>query len=344
MKVLVTGGAGYIGSHTCIALLEQGYEIVVFDNLSNSSLKPLERVREITGKSFPIIIGDVIDRTALDEVFTEYKIDAVLHFAGKKAVGESCVEPLMYYQNNVVGTLTLCEAMKSYQVSALIFSSSATVYGDPHTTPITENFPLSATNPYGQSKLMVENILRDFVVADELSGNNFWQLGILRYFNPVGAHASGLIGEDPQGIPNNLLPYIAQVAVGKLDKLSVFGGDYPTPDGTGVRDYIHVMDLAEGHVKALNALKSKNVSGCEVWNLGTGNGYSVLEMVKAFEQASERSVPYEITARRSGDIAECWADPSKAERELGWKANKGLNAMMEDTWRWQSANPQGFSS
>lgn len=344
MRVLVTGGAGYIGSHTCIALLEEGHEIVVFDNLSNSSLVSLERVSQITGKSFPIFIDDVTDRLALDSIFSEHQIDAVMHFAGKKAVGESCVEPLMYYQNNVAGTLTLCEAMKAHKVPTLIFSSSATVYGDPHTTPITEDFPLSTTNPYGQSKLMVENILRDLIAADNLSGDSFWQLGILRYLNPVGAHASGLIGEDPQGIPNNLLPYIAQVAVGKLDKLAVFGGDYPTTDGTGVRDYIHVMDLAEGHVKALNFLSSHNVSDCQVWNLGTGNGYSVLEMIKAFEMASQRPVPYEITSRRSGDIAECWADPSRAERELGWKASRDLQAMMEDAWRWQSTNPEGFSS
>lgn len=342
MNVLVTGGAGYIGSHTCIALLEQGHEIIVFDNLSNSSLVSLDRVNQITGKTFPIIVGDVTDRLALDSIFSEYDIDAVMHFAGKKAVGESCVEPLMYYQNNVTGTLTLCEAMKAHHVSTLIFSSSATVYGDPHTTPITEDFPLSTTNPYGQSKLMVENILRDLITADHLSGNNFWQLGILRYFNPVGAHISGLIGEDPQGIPNNLLPYITQVAVGKLDKLSIFGGDYSTPDGTGIRDYIHVMDLAEGHVKALNMLTSNHISDCQVWNLGTGNGYSVLDMVKAFEEASQQSVAYEITSRRSGDIAECWADPSKAEKELGWKARRGLQAMMEDAWRWQSTNPKGF--
>jgi UDP-glucose 4-epimerase len=344
MRVLVTGGAGYIGSHTCIALLEEGHEIVVFDNLSNSSLVSLERVRQITGKTFPVIVDDVTDRLALDSVFSEHKIDAVMHFAGKKAVGESCVEPLMYYQNNVAGTLILCEAMKAHEISTLIFSSSATVYGDPHSTPITEEFPLSTTNPYGQSKLMVENILRDLMAADNLSGKNFWQLGILRYFNPVGAHSSGLMGEDPQGIPNNLLPYIAQVAVGKLDKLSVFGGDYPTPDGTGIRDYIHVMDLAEGHVKALHFLSMNNVSDCQVWNLGTGNGYSVLEMVKAFEAASQCPVPYEITSRRSGDIAECWADPSKAKRELGWKAGRNLQVMMEDAWRWQSSNPKGYSS
>lgn len=342
MNILVTGGAGYIGSHTCIALLEEGHDIVVFDDLSNSSLASLDRVSQITAKKFPIIIGDVMNRSVLDSLFSEYDIDAVMHFAGKKAVGESCVEPLMYYQNNVAGTLTLCEAMKANSVSTLIFSSSATVYGDPHTTPITEDFPLSTTNPYGQSKLMVENVLRDLAVADDLSGNGFWQLGILRYFNPVGAHTSGLIGEDPQGIPNNLLPYIAQVAVGKLEKLSVFGGDYPTSDGSGVRDYIHVMDLADGHVRALNTLMTNAVSGCQVWNLGTGKGYSVLDMVKAFENASKRTIPYEIIARRPGDIAECWADPSKAEQELGWKASRGLETMMDDAWRWQSTNPEGF--
>jgi len=342
MNVLVTGGAGYIGSHTCIALLEEGHNIVVLDNLSNSSLVSLDRVSEITGKKFPIIIGDVTDRSVLDSLFSEQGVDAVMHFAGKKAVGESCVEPLMYYKNNVTGTLILLEAMKAYNVATLIFSSSATVYGDPCTTPITEDFPLSTTNPYGQSKLMVENILRDLVVADNLAGNRFWQLGVLRYFNPVGAHKSGLIGEDPQGVPNNLLPYIAQVAVGKLDKLSVFGCDYPTQDGTGIRDYIHVMDLAEGHVRALATLMNNTVPGCQVWNLGTGNGYSVLDMIKAFENASKRPVPFEMTSRRPGDIAECWADPSKAEKELGWKASRGLAVMMEDTWRWQSANPGGF--
>jgi UDP-glucose 4-epimerase len=343
MNILVTGGAGYIGSHTCVALLEQGHNIVVLDNLSNSSTESLSRIEKITGKNFPIIINDIQNREILDEIFTEYDIQAVLHFAGKKAVGESCEQPLTYYQNNVAGTLVLCESMQANDVNTLIFSSSATVYGDPQTTPITEDFPLSATNPYGQSKLMVETILRDFVNADTLSGKAFWNIGILRYFNPVGAHKSGLIGEDPQGIPNNLLPYISQVAVGKLEKLSVFGGDYCTPDGSGVRDYIHVMDLAEGHIKALGMLVATNKPDCFTWNLGTGNGYSVLEMIAAFEVASKKSVPYEIIARRPGDIAECWADPSKAERELNWKASRGLAVMMEDTWRWQSQNPEGFS-
>jgi UDP-glucose 4-epimerase len=343
MTVLVTGGAGYIGSHACVALLEEGYDIVVLDNLSNSCQESLIRVREITGKSFPIVIDDVNNREALDRIFNGYQINAVMHFAGKKAVGESCELPLDYYRNNVAGTLTLCEAMKAHRVRTLIFSSSATVYGDPQTSPITEDFPLSATNPYGQSKLMVEEILRDLVRADELVGESFWCVALLRYFNPVGAHSSGRIGEDPGGIPNNLLPYISQVAVGKLEQLSVFGNDYPTRDGTGVRDYIHVMDLAEGHVKALDKLIAvPPTTGCYTWNLGTGNGYSVLEMVKAFEEASGRAVPYQITACRPGDVAECWADSSKAENELGWKASRGLSDMMEDTWRWQHQNPDGF--
>ncbi|MDX2348990.1 MAG: UDP-glucose 4-epimerase GalE [Porticoccus sp.] len=343
MTVLVTGGAGYIGSHTCVALLENNYDIVVLDNLSNSCMESLTRVSEITGKKFPIVIDDVNNAEALDRVFKDYQIDAVMHLAGKKAVGESCELPLDYYRNNVAGTLTLCEAMKAHRVRTLIFSSSATVYGDPQTSPITEDFPLSATNPYGQSKLMVEEILRDLVRADELVGEPLWSVALLRYFNPVGAHSSGRIGEDPGGIPNNLLPYISQVAVGKLKQLSVFGDDYPTRDGTGVRDYIHVMDLAEGHVKALDKLIAvPSSTGCYTWNLGTGNGYSVLEMVKAFEEASGRAVPYQVIASRPGDVAECWADSSKAEDELGWKASRGLSDMMEDTWRWQYQNPDGF--
>jgi UDP-glucose 4-epimerase len=342
MKILVTGGAGYIGSHTCVALLEQGYDVVVLDDLSNSSSESLARVTRITGKNFPLVIDDVSNRNTLDKIFTDYSIDAVIHFAGKKAVGESCEQPLFYYQNNVAGTLVLCEAMQAHGVNTLIFSSSATVYGDPHMTPISEDFPLSATNPYGQSKLMVENILQDLARADKLMDKPFWRVGVLRYFNPVGAHKSGLIGEDPQGIPNNLLPYIAQVAVGKLNILSVFGDDYPTRDGSGVRDYIHVMDLAEGHVKALDRLIATNKRGCFTWNLGTGHGYSVLEMIAAFENASAKPVPFKIVARRPGDIAECWADPSKAESELGWRACRGLEVMMEDTWRWQNQNPEGF--
>lgn len=342
MSILVTGGAGYIGSHTTLALLEQGYDVVVLDDLSNSSRESLRRVQEITGRSLSLVIGDVKCYSLLNDVFNDYDIDAVLHFAGKKAVGESCVEPLMYYQNNVAGTLTLCEAMKAHDVSTLIFSSSATVYGDPASTPITEEFPLSTTNPYGQSKLMVENILKDLTVADELTSAPFWRLGILRYFNPVGAHHSGRIGEDPKGIPNNLLPYISQVAVGKLSELSVFGGDYDTVDGTGVRDYIHVMDLAEGHIRALEYLLRNQTPNCHVWNLGTGNGYSVLEMIHAFEQASRKPVPYKIVDRRPGDIAECWADPSKAATELDWRAERSLDVMMEDAWRWQSENPEGY--
>ncbi len=344
MTVLVTGGAGYIGSHACVALLEDGHDIVVLDNLSNSCQESLNRVSEITGKNFPVVIDNVNNRDALDRIFNEFQIDAVMHFAGKKAVGESCELPLEYYRNNVAGTLTLCEAMKAHDISTLIFSSSATVYGDPTTSPITEDFPLSATNPYGQSKLMVEEILRDLVCADELAGEPFWCVALLRYFNPVGAHPSGLIGEDPHDTPNNLLPYMSQVAVGKLEQLSVYGNDYPTRDGTGVRDYIHVMDLAEGHVNALDKLLTVPSSGgCYTWNLGTGNGYSVLEMVRAFEEASGKAVPFQVVARRSGDVAECWADASKAERELNWKASRGLREMMEDTWRWQYKNPEGFS-
>lgn len=344
MAVLVTGGAGYIGSHACVALIQSGHNIVVLDNLSNSCRASLEQVSEITGVKFPVVIDDVNDRAALDRLFSAYQIDAVMHFAGMKAVGESCELPLTYYRNNVAGTLTLCEAMKDHGVRTLIFSSSATVYGEPLSNPITENFPVHATNPYGQSKVMVEQVLHDLVQADALAADPFWNIAILRYFNPVGAHASGKIGEDPRGIPNNLLPFISLVAVGKLKELSVFGGSYPTPDGTGVRDYIHVMDLAEGHVKALHNLTCEKISsGCNTWNLGTGNGYSVLEMVSAFEAASGRPVPYKVVDCRPGDIAECWADPSKAESELNWKATRGLVEMMEDTWRWQSKNPNGFS-
>lgn len=350
MKVLVTGGAGYIGSHACLLLLEAGHEVVVLDNLCNSSAESLARVQSITGKSLKLIVGDINDRVLLDEIFETNQIHAVMHFAGLKAVGESCEIPAEYYRNNVAGTLTLCEAMAAHNVGTLIFSSSATVYGDPHTVPIREDFPLSATNPYGQSKLMVENILRDLATADTLHGGagdeehgRFWNIALLRYFNPVGAHESGRIGENPNGIPNNLMPYISQVAIGKLDQLSVFGDDYPTPDGTGVRDYIHVMDLAAGHVKALNRLcDSSHEKGCHVWNLGTGNGYSVLEMVKAFETASGATVNYQIAPRRPGDIAACFADPSKAQQELGWQAERGLPEMMADSWRWQMNNPNGY--
>ncbi|WP_438951415.1 UDP-glucose 4-epimerase GalE [Porticoccus sp.] len=345
MKVLVTGGAGYIGSHACVALLETGHDIVVLDNFSNSCIKSLDRVKQITGKDFPVFEGDVNHHRILDDIFNSHTINAVMHFAGYKAVGESCEKPLLYYRNNVAGALTLCEAMQKHQVSLLIFSSSATVYGDPTTVPIKENFPLSATNPYGRSKLMVEEILRDLVSAEQLTGSNTWQIGLLRYFNPVGAHPSGLIGEDPNGIPNNLLPYISQVAIGRLPVLSVFGSDYPTVDGTGIRDYLHVTDLAEGHVRALDYLaQSSAAPGCHTWNLGTGKGYSVLEMIRAFESVSGKTVAFKVAPRRAGDIAECWADTSKAERELGWTASRGLPEMMADSWRWQLGNPDGYRS
>lgn len=336
-RVLVTGGAGYIGSHTCIELVAAGYEPVIVDNFSNSKPQAVERLRQIVGRDLTLIEADINDRAAMDQVLRDYPVLAVLHFAGFKAVGESCEMPLAYYHNNVSGTVTLCEAMAAAAVQNLIFSSSATVYGDPASVPIDESFPISATNPYGRSKLMVEEIMRDVCRAPD----NRWRVSLLRYFNPVGAHESGLIGEDPQGIPNNLLPYVAQVAVGKLPHLSVFGDDYPTPDGTGVRDYIHVVDLARGHVRALDFLLQAE-PGCYTHNLGTGQGYSVLEIVKAFEQASGRAVPYRIQPRRSGDVAECFANPEKALRELGWQAEFGVERMMADTWRWQSANPNGF--
>ena len=334
-RILVTGGAGYIGSHTCVELLEAGYEPVVFDNLSNSKPAAVERVAQITGKTLAFVEGDIRDSAALDNVLRECSIDAVIHFAGLKAVGESVEKPLEYYDNNVSGTVTLLQAMRDAGVKNIVFSSSATVYGDPASLPIREDFPLSATNPYGRSKLIIEDILRDLYRADQ-----DWNIGILRYFNPVGAHASGLIGEDPNDIPNNLMPYIAQVAVGKLAQLSVFGDDYPTHDGTGVRDYIHVVDLARGHIKALQKLAQS--PGCVTYNLGTGSGYSVLDMVKAFEQASGRKVAYRIASRRAGDIAACYADPELARTELGWAAEYGVEAMCEDSWRWQSNNPEGY--
>lgn len=333
--VLVTGGAGYIGSHTCVELLEAGYDVVVVDNLSNSSPEALRRVEEITGRSVSFTEADIRDRAALATIFDAHPVDSVIHFAGLKAVGESVEKPLAYYDNNVGGTVALLETMAEKGVKQIVFSSSATVYGDPASLPIREDFPLSATNPYGRSKLMIEEILRDLYRSDPE-----WDIGILRYFNPVGAHPSGRIGEDPAGIPNNLMPYIAQVAVGKLPELSVFGGDYPTPDGTGVRDYIHVVDLARGHLSALARLQGH--PGCVTYNLGTGTGYSVLDMVKAFERASGRRVPYRVVARRSGDIAACYADPALARKELGWQAQHGLEAMCEDTWRWQSTNPKGY--
>ncbi len=335
MKILVTGGAGYIGSHTCLELLKDGYEVVVVDNLSNSKEESLIRVQELTGKTLTFHQVDLLDEESLDSVFARSSVDAVIHFAGLKAVGESVNIPLSYYHNNITGTLILCKVMGKHNVKNIVFSSSATVYGDPHKVPITEDFPLSATNPYGQTKLMIEVILRDLHVADK-----DWNIALLRYFNPVGAHNSGRIGEDPNGIPNNLLPYISQVAVGKLSKLSVFGNDYPTPDGTGVRDYIHVVDLALGHLKALEKLTSN--PGAVTYNLGTGQGYSVLEMVSAFEKASDRKVPYKLVERRAGDIASCYADPSLAREELGWEAERGLDEMCTDAWKWQSSNPDGY--
>ena len=337
MKVLVTGGAGYIGSHTCVELLNAGNDVVVLDNLCNSHRESLRRVAQITGREPVLEVADVRDEAALERIFTQHGIDAVVHFAGLKAVGESVAQPLRYYQNNVQGTLALCEAMARHQVFDLVFSSSATVYGDPHSVPITEDFPLSATNPYGRSKLIVEDILRDLGKADPR-----WNIILLRYFNPVGAHHSGLIGEDPNGIPNNLVPYITQVAVGKLQQLSVYGNDYPTPDGTGVRDYIHVVDLAVGHLKALDKLAGD--PGVVVYNLGTGQGYSVLDMIAAVERASGTKINYRIAPRRPGDIASCYADPALAARELNWRAERGIEAMTRDAWNWQKKNPQGFGA
>ncbi|EGV30025.1 UDP-glucose 4-epimerase [Thiorhodococcus drewsii AZ1] len=335
MRVLVTGGAGYIGSHTCVELLAAGMEVVVVDNLSNSKQEALRRVQSIAGRPLGFIRADLRDRAALDAIFGSHDFDAVIHFAGLKAVGESVQKPLEYYDNNIGGTLRLCEAMAAAGVKRIVFSSSATVYGDPASVPIREDFPRSATNPYGRSKLFIEEILRDLWTSDP-----DWSVSLLRYFNPVGAHPSGLIGEDPSGIPNNLMPYIAQVAVGKLPELSVFGNDYPTPDGTGVRDYIHVVDLARGHLAALHRLQGG--PGVMTHNLGTGQGYSVLEMIAAFERASERPIPYRIVERRAGDIATCYADPGRAREELGWQAEYGIDAMVADTWRWQSMNPRGF--
>lgn len=335
MRVLVTGGAGYIGSHTCLELLRTGFNVVVVDNLSNSSEESLRRVQEITGKTLEFHKVDLLNKTHLVKVFDKHQFDAVIHFAGLKAVGESVDIPLKYYHNNLTGTIMLCEVMAKYNVKNIVFSSSATVYGDPHRVPITEDFPTSATNPYGRTKLFIEEILKDLYVSD-----NYWNVVLLRYFNPVGAHHSGRIGEDPKGIPNNLMPFISQVAVGKLKELSVFGNDYPTNDGTGVRDYIHVVDLALGHVRALQKLVGQ--SGVHIYNLGTGRGYSVLEMISAFKKASGRKIPYRIIDRRPGDIAECYADPSKAENDLGWGTERGIEDMCADTWRWQSQNPKGF--
>jgi len=336
VKILTTGGAGYIGSHTCLELLQTGYDLVVVDNLSNSKMESLKRVQRIAGRSLCFYRVDLLDKAALASVFRSHEIDAVIHFAGLKAVGESTQIPLRYYHNNITGTLILCEVMKEFGVQMIVFSSSATVYGNPQKVPITEDFPLSATNPYGRTKLVIEEILRD-VQAAEFG----WQIGLLRYFNPVGAHKSGYIGEDPNGIPNNLFPYIAQVAVGKLKELAVYGKDYPTPDGTGVRDYIHVVDLARGHLRALEKLRTK--PGLVIYNLGTGRGYSVLEVVSAFSKACGKPIPYKIVGRRPGDVASSYADPSLAHRELGWVATKSLAEMCADAWRWQTTNPSGYT-
>ena len=337
MAILVTGGAGYIGSHTCVELLNSGYEVVVMDNLYNASEKALERVEQITGKKLTFYNVDMLDKDAMNAIFEKESIDSVIHFAGYKAVGESVQKPLEYYHNNITGTLNLCDVMRHHGVKKLIFSSSATVYGDPAFVPITEECPKGKiTNPYGQTKGMLEQILTDLHVSDPE-----WNVVLLRYFNPIGAHKSGLIGEDPKGIPNNLLPYIAQVAVGKLQKLGVFGDDYDTPDGTGVRDYIHVVDLARGHVKAVQKLEA--APEVRIYNLGTGHGYSVLQVLHAFEKACGKTLPYEIKPRRAGDIATRYCAPEKAKRELGWVAEYGIDEMCADSWRWQSMNPNGYN-
>ncbi|HEY8349755.1 MAG TPA: UDP-glucose 4-epimerase GalE [Clostridiales bacterium] len=335
MAVLVTGGAGYIGSHTCVQLLEAGYDIVVLDNLCNSKIEAVRRIKELTGKDFVFVQGDIRDSDLLDDIFSKYDIDSVVHFAGLKAVGESVSVPLRYYRNNVTGSILLFESMQRNGVKNIVFSSSATVYGMAEKMPLREDAPLGAVNPYGRTKLMIEDILRDIYSAD-----NSWNIILLRYFNPVGAHPSGRIGEDPNGIPNNLMPFISQVAVGKLKELNVFGNDYPTPDGTCIRDYIHVMDLADGHVKALEKIKEN--PGVVAYNLGTGKGSSVMEMIAAFAEATGIKIPYKITGRRPGDAPVSYADPSKAEKELGWKASRNIIDMCRDLWTWQSQNPDGY--
>ena len=335
MAILVTGGAGYIGSHTCVELLNKGYEVVVIDNLSNSSKESLKRVEQITGKSVAFYEKDIRDENGLRELFSKENIESVIHFAGLKAVGESVEKPLEYYTNNLESTLALCRVMKEYDVWKLVFSSSATVYGNPASVPIREDFPLSVTNPYGRTKLMQEEMLRDMAFSDER-----WKIVLLRYFNPIGAHESGMIGEDPQGIPNNLVPYITQVAVGKLKEIRVFGNDYDTPDGSGVRDYIHVCDLAMGHVKAIEKLE--DMQGIKTYNLGTGKGYSVFEMIHAFEAVAGKEIPHTVCPRREGDIATCYADTSLAKEELGFEAVRDLKKMCEDAYRWQTANPRGY--
>ena len=333
--ILVTGGAGFIGSHTCVELLNAGYEVVILDNFCNSKPEAVKRIEKITGKSVKLYEADMLDKDAVEKVFAENKIDAVIHFAGLKAVGESVSIPLTYYHNNITGTLILCEVMAKHNVKKIVFSSSATVYGSPKTVPIKEDFPLSTTNPYGSTKLMIENILRDLYVSD-----NEWSIALLRYFNPIGAHESGLLGEDPNGIPNNLVPYIAQVALGKLEVLSVFGNDYPTHDGTGVRDYIHVVDLSQGHIKALE--KIMDTTGVDAYNLGTGTGYSVLDVVNAYQEASGVKINYKIAPRRPGDIAECYADPTKSKNELGWSTKLDIKKMCIDSWNFTKKNPNGL--
>lgn len=344
-KILITGGAGYIGSHACVELIQAGYSIVVVDNLANSKTEALARVRQITGQPLAFYQADIRDKEALTDIFAKEKVAAVIHFAGLKAVGESCAKPGLYYHNNVYGTLVLTEAMQAAGVKELVFSSSATVYGESASPQYSEDFPLGPINPYGRSKVMIEDILRDLSSADSLNQEpNPWKIVLLRYFNPIGAHESGLIGEDPNGIPNNLMPYVAQVAIGKRAQLPVFGNDYPTPDGTGIRDYIHVVDLAKGHVKALDAFKAEAFAngGCRPYNLGTGQGYSVLDIIHTFERVTGRRINYEIVGRRAGDLAECFANPERVLRELGWKAEKNLEDMVADTWNWQSKNPQGY--
>ena len=335
MAILVTGGAGFIGSHTVVELIQAGKEVVIVDNFSNSKPEVLNRIEKITGIRPILYQADLLDKPAIDKIFEEQNIEAVIHFAGFKAVGESVQKPLEYYHNNITGTLMLCQSMREHGCKKIVFSSSATVYGMNNPVPFKEGMPTSATNPYGYTKVMIEQILSDLYVADKE-----WSVILLRYFNPIGAHESGIMGEDPKGIPNNLLPYIAQVAVGKLEKVHVFGNDYPTPDGTGVRDYIHVVDLAIGHVKAIEHCSDKE--GVHIYNLGTGNGYSVLDIVKAFSKACGKEIPYQIDPRRPGDIAECYADPAKAKAELGWEAKRGIDEMCADSWRWQSTHPDGF--
>ncbi len=337
MAILITGGAGYIGSHTCIELKKAGYDMVIVDNLSNSKEESLKRIEKIMGCSVPFYKADILDRAALQEIFRKHNIEAVIHFAGLKAVGESVQIPLKYYENNIAGTVVLLEVMAEFGVKKIVFSSSATVYGAAEEVPLKENMPLGATNPYGKTKLYIEEIMRDLYVSDKT-----WSICLLRYFNPIGAHESGTIGEDPQGIPNNIMPYISQVAIGKLPHLNVFGNDYDTADGTGVRDYIHVVDLAKGHVKAVNWVL--NNTGCDPINLGTGNGYSVLQLVHAFEKACGKEIPFKFTDRRPGDLAEVYADPSKAKAVLGWEAEYDLERMCQDVWRWQSSNPNGYDN